>query len=70
MVQIQPRKVVLDRADSKAPTCQHELDHTDSTDHTDQEQIFPERSRSSTVVGIDCTDHLPDDLWNVWYFIF
>ena len=39
MVQIQPRKPVLDDADNTAPTRQHELDHTDHTDHTDQEYI-------------------------------
>ena len=37
IVQIQPRKYVLDDADHTAPTRQHELDHTDHTDHTDQE---------------------------------
>ena len=44
MVQIQPRKLVLDHADYTAPTRQHELDHTDHTDHadhTDQESIRP-----------------------------
>ena len=44
VVQIQPRKHVLDLADYTASTRQHELDHTD---HTDQEPIRPERSRSS-----------------------
>ena len=43
MVQIQPRKPVLDHADYIARTRQHELDHTD---HTDQEHIFHEISRS------------------------
>ena len=39
MVQIQPRKAVLDHAGYMAttPTRQHELDLTDHTDHTDQE---------------------------------
>ena len=44
IVQIQPRKYVLDDADYAAPTRQHELDHTDHTDHTehtDQEYIRP-----------------------------
>ena len=43
-----------------APTRQRELDHsdhTDHTDHTDQGSIFPERSRSRTVVGIYHTEH-------------
>ena len=54
MVQIQPRKYVLDHAGSTAPTRQHELDHTDHTDHTDhadhtdQEYICPEVSTSSS----------------------
>ena len=39
-VQIQLRKCVLDHADSAASTRQLELDHTD------QECIWPERSRS------------------------
>ena len=34
---------MLDHADYTAPTLQHELDHTD---HTDQESIDPEISRS------------------------
>ena len=46
MVQIQPRKPVLDDAGYAAPTRQHDLDHTDHTDHTDQEYTCPERSRS------------------------
>ena len=29
MVQVQPRKPVLDRADYLAPSLEHELDHTD-----------------------------------------
>ena len=41
VVQIQPKKPVLDHADDTAPTRQHELDHTDHTDHTDQEYICP-----------------------------
>ena len=41
----------------RAPNQQHELDHTDHTDHTDQGSIFPERSRSWTVVGTYHTDH-------------
>ena len=43
IVQIQPRKHVPDHADYTAPTRQRELDHTD---HTDEESICPERSRS------------------------
>ena len=58
MVQVQPRKRVLDHPGFAAPSRQHELahtdhtdhtdhaDHTDHTDHTDQECICPERSRS------------------------
>ena len=48
IVQVQPRRYVLDHADYTAPTRQHELDrtdHTDHIDHTDQESICPERSR-------------------------
>ena len=45
VVQIQLRKCDLDDADYEAPTRKHELDHTD---HTDQESICPERSRSSS----------------------
>ena len=60
VVQIQPRKHVLDDADNTAGTLQHELDDTDHTDHTDQEYIFPERSRSWTVAGIDDLS----ELWN------
>ena len=41
-VHIQSRKHVIDHADCTAPTLQHELDHTD------QESICPERSRSSS----------------------
>ena len=57
VVQIQPRKHVLDHAGYTAPTRQHELDHTDHTDHTnhtdhtdhtDQDYICPERYRSSS----------------------
>ena len=44
---IQPRTPVLGHADYTALTRQQELDHTD------EEYIFPERSRSCTVVGID-----------------
>ena len=46
IVQIQPRKRVLDHADCTAPTRQHELDHTD---HTDQQiiQIIQIRNTSS-----------------------
>ena len=53
VVQIQPRKDVLnhaDHADYTAPTRQHELDHTDHTyhtdhtHHTDQESTCSERS--------------------------
>ena len=43
VVQIEPTKLVLDRADYTALTRQHELDHTDHTyhtDHTDQECIY------------------------------
>ena len=41
MVQIQPRKDVLDHAGYyMAFTRQHKLDHTDHTDHTDQEHIY------------------------------
>ena len=54
VVHIQPRKHVLDRAEYTAPSQQHELD---CTDHTDQESLCPEISRSWTVVG---TDHLSD----------
>ena len=45
IVQIQPRKHVLDHAGYTASTRQHELDHTDHTDHTDQEPICPEISK-------------------------
>ena len=45
MVQIQPRKHVVDHADYTAPTRQHELDRTDNTD---QEFVYPERSRLSS----------------------
>ena len=40
MVQIQPRKHVLDHADHTTPTQQ------DERDHTDQKSIGPETSRS------------------------
>ena len=40
IIQIQPRKYVIDHADYTAPRRQHELYHTD------QESICPERSRS------------------------
>ena len=40
IVQIQPRKHVLDHAVFVAPTRKHELDHTDHTDYTDQEYIY------------------------------
>ncbi|CAN0242423.1 unnamed protein product, partial [Laminaria digitata] len=46
VVQIQPRKHVLDRAGFKAPTRQHELDPTD------REPICPERSLDHAA-GID-----------------
>ena len=42
-IQIQSGKHVLDYADYTAPTRQHELDHTN---HTDDQYICPERSRS------------------------
>ena len=45
MVQIQPRKRVLDHAGCTTPTRQHELDHTDHTDHTD--------NADHTISGID-----------------
>ena len=47
-VQIQPRKHVLRvyHADKKAPTRQHELDHTG---HTDQEYIYLSALKRSTV---------------------
>ena len=50
VVQIQPWKHVLaaDHAGYTAPTRQHELDHTNHTDRTDQGSICPERSRSSS----------------------
>ena len=51
VVQIQPRKLVLDHADCMAPTRQHELDHTY------QEFICPEGSRSRSV-EINHTDDL------------
>ena len=96
IVQIQPRKYLLDHAGYSAPIRQRELVHTDHTDHadhapnlpcladlghelywetiicricgygemililtdhTDQESICPERSRSWTVLGIYRTDH-------------
>ena len=47
------------------PATMNELYHTDHTDHTDhrnQEYIFPERSRSRTVVQIDHTYH-PCEGW-------
>ena len=40
IVQIQPRKYVLDHADYEAPTMPHELDHAY------QESVCPERSPS------------------------
>ena len=43
---------MLDHADHKAPTRQNGLDHTDRTDHTDQEEcetIYPEKS--SRIIG-------------------
>ena len=40
VVQIEPEKPVLDDADCTAPTRQHELYHTDRTDHTDQKCIY------------------------------
>ena len=44
IVKIQPRKLVLDHADYRAPARKNELlvDHSG----TDQESIYPERSRS------------------------
>ena len=48
---------MLDHADRTAFTRQHELDHKDHTDHTAQEYICPERSRSRTVVGTYHTVH-------------
>ena len=48
-VQVQPRKHVLDHADYTAPTRQHGLDHTD------QQSICPEGSRSS--LGTDYLAH-------------
>ena len=45
IVKIQPRKLVRDHAGYTAPTRQHELS-IEPTDHTDQEYICPERSRS------------------------
>ena len=52
IVQIKPRKHILDHADTTGPSRQHELDDTDDTDDTDhihQESIPPinNRSRSS-----------------------
>ena len=48
IVQILPRKEVLDHAEYTAPARQHELDHTDHTDHTDEEYICPEISGSGS----------------------
>ena len=45
MLQMQPRKHVLDHAD--CPTRQRELDHINHTDHTDQRNIS--RPEVSTV---------------------
>ena len=67
VVQIQPRKHVLDYADYTRAIRQHELnntDHTDHTDHTDQGSIC---SRSWTVVGIDHTDPRDHSDQNVTY---
>ena len=46
VVQTQPRKHALDRADYTAATRQHELDHTDLIDDTDQGTVYLEISRS------------------------
>ena len=48
VVQIQPRKYVLDDAGYAAPTRQHELDHTDHTDHTDLDR----EARIDDLVGV------------------
>ena len=52
------RNHVLDYAGYRAPTTQHELDHTD---HTDQESICPERSTYTENVRIDD----PSDAWQL-----
>ena len=65
VVQTQPKRRVLDRADYTAPTRQHDLnhtdhaDHTDHTDHTDQEFICPEDIPGTVdhLVGIECLSH-------------
>ena len=65
VVQTQPKRRVLDRADYTAPTRQHDLnhtdhaDHTDHTDHTDQEFICPEDTPGTVdhLVGIECLSH-------------
>ena len=63
VVQIEPTKLVLDRADYTALTRQHELDHTDRTDpidHTDQECIYLLLKDLDNEVGVDHTDHVSE----------
>ena len=61
IVQIQPRKHILDRAEYTAPTRKHEQDHTG------QEYICPETSRSccGNRLSVRRVEHLPYTLfWN------
>ena len=45
---MRPRNRVVDHAEYIAPTPQNEVDHTYHTDHTSQEYICPETSKSSS----------------------